>query len=439
MVVDHLILCPERLNPMYFIYNLLQLLFIAVFFPFIVVYVCSKEKYRDRIPSRLGFGLRKEIVSSKEKPLTIWLHALSVGEVTSAVPLLQGIRAKYPKSRIVVSATTKSGKEVADKLLPQLADHIINSPLDILPIVIKFNRIIRPDLYILVETDFWPNILQFLHHKKIPMILVNGRVSDHSMDGYRRMQFFFRPMFNTFRLLFMQTEHDKNNMATLLGKSDNIHTFGNLKFDTPLLAISPDEVTVEEFLLPEGKTFLIAGSTHPGEEQIFIQSYAKLRKKYPELHLILAPRDHKRAKEIVSLAAQHGMTCTQRSRYVFEETDIYLLDTIGELVQCYAISAIGFVGGSLVKKGGHNPIEPAAMGIPVLFGPDMSDFREISESLLESGGAYRITDEKSLQPILSTLLDQPELRKKQGTAAQNCVKSQCGVVSKHIDFIQQVL
>ncbi len=424
---------------MYFIYNLLQLLFIVIFFPLIFIYVCSKEKYRDRIPSRLGFGLKKRLGSDQEKPLTIWLHALSVGEVTSAVPLIQGLRLEYPASKIVVSVTTKSGKEVADKLLTHLADSIINSPLDILPIVLKFNRIIRPDLYILVETDFWPNILQLFHHKKIPTILVNGRVSDHSMAGYQRLPFFFRPMFNTFRLLFMQTEHDKENMATLLGKSDNIHTFGNLKFDTPLLSISSDEVAAEEFLLPAGKTFLIAGSTHPGEEQIFIECYSQLRKEYPELHLILAPRDHKRSKEIVSLASQHGMTCTRRSQYTPKETDIYVLDTIGELVKCYALSSIGFVGGSLVKKGGHNPIEPAAMGIPVLFGPDMSDFREISESLLEAGGAHRVTDGKSLRRILSTLLDHPELRENQGEAAQNCVRSQCGVVSKHIDFIQQVL
>ncbi len=424
---------------MYFIYNLLQLLFIVIFFPLIFIYVCSKEKYRDRIPSRLGFSLKKRLGSGQEKPLTIWIHALSVGEVTSAVPLIQGLRLEYPVSKIVVSVTTKSGKEVADKLLAHLADSIINSPLDILPIVLKFNRIIRPDLYILVETDFWPNILQLFHHKKIPTVLVNGRVSDHSMAGYQRLPFFFRPMFSTFRLLFMQTEHDKKNMATLLGKSDNIHTFGNLKFDTPLLSISSDEVAAEEFLLPAGKTFLIAGSTHPGEEQIFIECYSLLRKDYPELHLILAPRDHKRSKEIVSLASQHGMTCTRRSQYTSKETDIYVLDTIGELVKCYALSAIGFVGGSLVKKGGHNPIEPAAMGIPVLFGPDMSDFREISESLLEAGGAHRITDGKSLRRILSTLLDHPELRKNQGEAAQNCVRSQCGVVSKHIDFIQQVL
>jgi 3-deoxy-D-manno-octulosonic-acid transferase len=424
---------------MYIIYNILQLLFIAVFFPFIILYGCSKEKYRNRIPSRLGAGLGQNLDALPAKPLTIWLHALSVGEVTSALPLIQGLRTRFPESRIIVSVTTQGGREVADKVLLPLVDRVINGPLDILPVVYYFLRKIRPDIYILVETDFWPNILYALQRNRVPSVLVNGRVSDSSMAGYRRMGLFFRPMFNIFSLLFMQTEHDKENMARLLGHSHNLHAFGNLKYDTVLLASASDRAGVKELFLPSGKIFFIAGSTHAGEEQPLLRCYSRLKTIYPQLHFILAPRDNNRAGEIQTLAARYGLTCTRRTSYSFETTDIFLVDTIGELLDFYAVSSVGFVGGSLVNKGGHNPIEPAAMGIPVLFGPDMSDFREIAQALIDAGGAYRVSGEESLEKVLTTLLNEPELRKKKGKAAQQCVLNQCGVVEKHLQCIKEIM
>lgn len=424
---------------MYLIYNILQILLIALCLPFIVVYVYSKEKYRNRIPSRLGIGLKKADHSQQNKPFTIWLHALSVGEVTSSVPLIQGLRSEYPESNIVVSVTTQSGREVANKVLDPLVNRIIDGPLDILPVVKKYYNSIHPDLYILVETDFWPNALSILHRNHVPIILVNGRVSDSAMAGYQRMRPFFRPMFNTLSLLFMQTEHDKQNMATLLGKSDHLHALGNLKYDTPMFSKFSKEEMIEKFCLPHDKIFFIAGSTHPGEEQILMRSYVEIRENHPCLHLLLAPRDHRRVGEVESLATQQGLTSCRRSSHQYEESDIFIIDTIGELIDFYSVSDIGFVGGSLVKKGGHNPIEPATMGLPVIFGPDMSDFREVAESLLEAEGAHRITGEESLSHVLTLLLDQPHLRDQQGKAACRCVQSQSGVVANHIQYIQQVL
>lgn len=422
------------------LYNILQLLFLAVFFPFLLIFVCSKEKYRDRIPSRLGFGLKNRLKHHTTTDHTIWLHALSVGEVTSAVPLIQGYKKRYPDSKIIVSVTTQSGREVADKVLSNLADHIIDGPIDILPVVYNFFHQIKPDVYILVETDFWPNLLFLCKQRNIPTVLVNGRVSDESMAGYQRMHFFFQPMFTSLTLLFMQTEHDKLNMVNLLKTDTNIHAIGNLKFDTPMLSI-PQLHEKEELFLPENKVFFIAGSTHPGEEEHILKSYIELRVKYPELYLLLAPRDPKRAGDITTLAKKFGLTATLRtsasSRH--KNNDFYLIDTIGELNYFYSISSISFVGGSLVKKGGHNPIEPATMGVPVLFGPDMSDFREIAESLLAVGGAHRVTDSSSITQTLTILLSDPKLRTKQGNAARECVKNQCGVVDNHLDYIQNIL
>ncbi len=162
---------------MFVLYNILQLIFLPVFLPFIIIFVLCSSKYRDRIPARLGVGLSHKIAQSDSSSPTIWLHALSVGEVTSAVPLVAGLRKKYPGSRIVVSVTTRTGKRVADNLLKSLADHIIDGPLDLLPVVSLFVKIIQPNLFILIETDLWPNTILFLKHKTIPTILVNGRVS----------------------------------------------------------------------------------------------------------------------------------------------------------------------------------------------------------------------------------------------------------------------
>ncbi len=428
---------------MFVLYNILQLVFLPVFFPFITIFVLLSPKYRDRIPARLGIGLRKKISGHERTPesppgKTLWLHALSVGEVTSAVPLLAGLRKSYPESRIIVSVTTRTGKKVADNLLGPIADHVIDGPLDILPVVSCFVKYIQPDLFILVETDLWPNTLLFLKNKNIPTILVNGRVSQESMAGYRRLRFFFDPMFRSFSFLCMQTKHDRDNMEGIGLPSSKLKTLGNLKFDTEAAKENPS-FTSAAGLLPENRILFICGSTHPGEEKILIDCYCQVRKTYPELFLIIAPRDTSRSAEIRALAEESRLRVALRSENDSAPADMFILDTIGELIHFYALADIGFVGGSLVKRGGHNPIEPAAMGLPVIFGPNMQDFSEIADALLRSGGATMVTSRLELVDHLSSLLSLPELRTEQGRAAQQCVKSQRGVIDKHLALIRGLL
>ncbi len=423
---------------MFVLYNILQLVLLPVFLPFITIYVLFSPKYRDRIPARLGIGLGRKIQAQESSAKTIWLHALSVGEVTSAVPLIKGLRKTYPDCKLVVSVTTRTGKGVADNLLRSLADHIIDGPLDLLPVVARFVKYIQPDLFILVETDMWPNTLLYLKNRNIPTILVNGRVSQKSMEGYRRLRFFFNPMFQSFSFLCMQTQRDRDKMEEMGLASKRLRTLGNLKFDTapgkenPFLQAPAD-------LLPKNRILFICGSTHPGEEKILITCYSQVRKTHPELFLIIAPRDTNRSAEIRSLAAGHGLTVSLRSDKSSAPADMLILDTIGELVHFYALSDIGFVGGSLVKKGGHNPIEPATMGIPIIFGPNMQDFSEIADALINVGGATAISGHQQLSELLSNLLTSPELRSRQGQAAQKCVESQRGVIDKHLDLISRLL
>jgi 3-deoxy-D-manno-octulosonic-acid transferase len=423
-------------------YNLIQLIFLIISLPLLLAVILLTPRYRLRTWQRLGFGLRT-LVERKKKGArkTIWLHGLSVGEVTSALPLVSGIRNRFPEAFLVFSASTRSGSKVAEQLMTDRIDLLVSFPLDILPVTAYFIRLIRPDLFILVETDFWPNILTCLHRHKIPAMLVNGRISHKSMASYRRFSFFFQPIFCTFRHLCMQTETDRVNMIDLGVPDERVHTLGNLKFDTPLITgtIQPQTVQETPIAMPDDSLLLVAGSTHKGEEEIILAVYVRLRPLYPNLFLIIAPRDISRGKEIQELAAAKGITGVCRSEGSKSSRKLLILDTIGELANCYRFADIAFIGGSLQPLGGHNPIEPAVMGAPVLFGPHMEDFAEISQDLLTAGGAQRVGGEESLFQAAGTWLADARLRKKAGLAALGCVEKQQGVIERHLQLIQTLL
>lgn len=426
---------------MFILYNMLQFLFLVVFFPLIAIFVLCSPKYRNRIPARLGRGLKKKIdfnPNPNDKSPIFWLHALSVGETTSSEPLIRGLRKKFPNCKIIFSVTTKSGKGVADLRLTHQVDAVIDGPLDILPVVLYFHAKIQPDLFVLVETDFWPNNLLLLKNKRIPAILVNGRVSEKSIIGYRRMPFFFGPMFQSLTTLCMQTANDKKKIESIGLAPQNVLTLGNLKFDTPELYFKKEGVELEHYL-PQNRVVFICGSTHPGEEELLISSYLRVRKNFPEIFLIIAPRNVKRAQEIQDIANSQSLTVSMRTESQQGSSDIFILNTIGELAACYSLAQIAFVGGSLVSKGGHNPIEPASMGIPVLFGPHMEDFSEIAQSLIDCDGGKTIRTEDELCQTLKTLLQSPERRKNNGLSAKHFVDSHKGVIDKHLHLIQTLL
>lgn len=428
---------------MFVLYNMLQTIFLPVFFPFIAIFVLCKSKYRDRIPSRLGLGLRRKL-QNHGRDLGVgpvyWIHALSVGEVTSALPLVSGLKQDNPDSRVIFSVTTKSGRQVADNLLVDLADEILDSPLDILPVVAHFHRLIRPDFFILVETDFWPNQLLYLQMQNVPALLVNGRVSEEALQGYKRMKFFFKPMFTSFSALCMQTEIDREKLQSLGVEEKKLHTLGNLKFDTknPLKNGNNDIVESIKSQLPQNRIIFLAGSTHPGEEQILLESYCDLRNRYADLFLAIAPREPGRAPHISVLAKEFGLEVALRSEPPQTGCDVFILNSIGELSACYSLANISFVGGSLVKKGGHNPIEPAVMALPVIFGPHMEDFSEIAESLMEVGGATEVRNSKEISAILELLLNSPDASRRQGQMAQDFVEKQRGVIQRYLQLIQNL-
>lgn len=420
---------------MLILYNILHLVGVLLLFPLLFVYVASKAKYRRHIPKRLGLGIHMPPSEPGNATKTIWIHALSVGEVTSALPLLIGLRQRSGDVSIVFSASTSTGLSLAQKLASPHCDRVIAFPLDFLPVCMYFLGRIRPDLFILVETDFWPNFIGQLRKRNIPAVLVNGRISHSSLKLYRRYPFFFKPMFETFALVCAQSEADRRKFLGLGVESGRVYTLGNLKFEA---APSPANDAAAGLTAATASIVLIAGSTHAGEEVMLFGVLTQLKRRH-DMRMILAPRDISRCPQIEGLAQSQGLTVQLHSAGRPFSEDIYLVDSLGELAAFYACGDICFVGGSLVACGGHNPLEPASSSKPVLFGPDMSDFEEISTALLACRGAYRVSSVDEFISVVDELVSNPELRRRSGEAAGKWVRLHRGIVAKHIDLIEDLM
>lgn len=421
---------------MIIIYNLIQLLLTPLLLCTLPLLLLFKPQKRATILSRLGMNLKladRHTVGST----VIWVHALSVGEITSALPLLLELRRQTPASLVILSASTTSGMKLAQEKARDVTDAIIFFPYDILPIVIRFIKKIQPDLFILVETDFWPNILSLLKKSSVPMLLVNGRISAKSMRSYQYFPSFFRTIFNSFDLLCMQTTADTRQMERLGIAKDKLKTIGNLKYADNW---STDQEKKNLFVRSSRESLLIlCGSTHSGEESVLISCYAHLKSIHENIHLAIAPRNPSRGPEVQTLASDNGLTTEYFSRRQNSFLDVTIIDTIGDLPFLFSNADIAFIGGSLVPEGGHNPLEAARQGCPVLFGPNMQDFQEIRDELVEKGGAFEVTDEPSLLALLERFISNPGLRQRTGTNARQCVEQHYDVIPAHLEIIKQFL
>lgn len=419
------------------LYNIIQLLALLLLLPLLAAWALA-PKYRSRIAGRLGIAL-PELSPKQEGRPRIWIHALSVGEVASSLPLVRAIRTALPHSEIIFSTTTRSGADYARRMADQI-DLFVPFPLDFYWTVKKFISHLSPDLFILIETDFWPNILWQLSRRKVPCLLANGRITEHSFKAYGWAAFLFGPLFNSFTCLSMQIEEDARRMMGLGVAADKVVSCGNLKYDLPQSVgrQGTKSLTRAEFNLPTEGPLLVAGSTHAGEEEIIIKAFKQLLGNYPDLSLIIAPRDVNRSNEIAGLISKSGLTCTQRSRRTTGEEAILLLDTLGELSQVYALANIAFVGGSLVPEGGHNPLEPAVFGKPILFGLHMQDFAEISLALLQAGAAKEITA-WNIKDILNALLADKRLCLEMGEKAAGLIKKNQGAAERYLEIIKKLL
>ncbi|HYF98287.1 MAG TPA: lipid IV(A) 3-deoxy-D-manno-octulosonic acid transferase, partial [Coxiellaceae bacterium] len=337
----------------------------------------SNPDYQQRWSERLGFFPR-ELSSA-----SIWLHAVSLGEAVAATPLIKFLLQRYPDLPLVITSTTPTGSAYINK---HFKDQVIASylPFDLSFLLKRFLKRAKPKLCIIMETELWPNLLHCCQRQNIHVILANARLSNSSARGYARIKFIVKKMLNSLTWVIAQSDLDAQNFLSLGLQPEKLLVAGNIKFDLQL----PDGLQEQALQLRQqlGQDRLIwaAASTHAGEEEIILQAFKRLRINHPNLLLILVPRHADRFDTVAELCGAHVCKVARRSLNEFPtaDTDIYLSDTFGEMLLLYAASHMAFVGGSLVPVGGHNLIEPAALALPILSGPNLHNFTKVSELLL---------------------------------------------------------
>ena len=413
-------------------------------FPWLAISIFTSRKRRKTVLQRLGVavapGLRALKTSvSGLKPL--WVHALSVGEVLSAVSLARALKLKYPGRPVVFSASTLTGFETASRLLQNDLDVVFYFPYDLIFSVRSVINRIHPALIVIVETDIWPNFLSEMKRRLIPVILVNARLSDRSYSGYRRFSRWTSPLFRCFSFVCAQSGEDARRFMDLGLAANKVTIAGNLKYDSPPDLVSENEIRYLKRIL-SGMTrrqCLLAGSTHPGEEAILLDAYSRLRVQIPALCLILAPRDVDRASEIFRFAVSLGFAAELLTRMerspTLDPPNVVVVNTIGHLKALYAFSDVAFVGGSLINFGGHNPLEPAAFAKPILFGPHTGDVAESCSRLLAAGGARVVHDATELVQAALTLLKSPERSLAMGNNAFQILQENQGALEKTLNTI----
>lgn len=434
---------------MIFLYNILFCAAGILGLPLILPAMLASPKLRATFPGRLGLnrppGAAAALPAARGAGRRIWLHALSVGEVLSAVPLARELKNRMKNCDLCFSVSTATGLELAGRLLRDVADAVFFYPYDLIFSVRQAIRRIDPALVVIVETDIWPNFLHQLAARDVPVLLVNARLSARSFAGYRHFSFFFRQVLPGFARICTQSAADAERFRKLGFPPGRIAVTGNVKFDRmdrPLSQAEADSLRCR-LKVPPGRKVLLAGSTHDGEEAVVSEAWMRLRREGLDTTLIVAPRDPRRAPALAQLCGDQetsvGRLSHLETHWEGPPPDIIIVDTIGELRKLYAVADAAFVGGSLVRGGGHNPLEAAAYSKPILFGPDMSDFAEISTLLVQAGGACRVRDGAELFVRLKPLLTGGPAADAMGAAANRVFNENKGAVARNLEVIMEVL
>jgi 3-deoxy-D-manno-octulosonic-acid transferase len=369
------------------------------------------------------------------------VHAVSVGEVRSSTPLILALADRYAQHRLVVTTMTPTGAAQVRELCGDRVTHCY-VPYDLPGAVRRFLGRVHPEVAVIAETEFWPNIFAECGRRRIPLLLVNGRVSQASLRGYLRVPNITRAMLANADLLCAQTRVDAQRLRNLGVPESLIHVTGNLKFDVEL----PARLLTQAHELREqwgrARPVWIAASTHRGEERKVLDAFARLKARLPELLLVLVPRHPERFHSVARLCRRRGYAVALRSRTpgaLPPGTQVLVGDTMGELQRLYAASDVAFIGGSLVPHGGQNPLEACAVRVPVVFGPHMFHFEEISAMALERGAARQVLDIDGLVAAVALYFEQPELRRAAGRAAHTLVTENRGALERTLGHVERTL
>jgi 3-deoxy-D-manno-octulosonic-acid transferase len=411
--------------------------------------VLISDKRRKTVLHRLGMArLPGECVPGKPgKPVKkhIWVHALSVGEVLSSIPLVKGLKKCSDTRDIVFSASTKTGFDIAKQYLTDAVHSIFYFPYDLAFSVKHIVHRIDPAVVVIVETDIWPNFLFEMKKRHVPVILVNARLSKKSFFGYKRLGLFSKQVFLIFFRICAQTLEDAGRFQELGVPFQRITITGNVKFDvTHQIQDSQETDRLRQSMhIQTARKVFLAGSTHPGEESMLLDAFSKMKHHDNDLLLIVAPRNPERAASVSRMFNSAGFSVRLMKELKEissgEKLDVIIIDSIGLLKSLYAIADIAFVGGSLVNCGGHNPLEPAAFSKPIIFGHDMSDFDDISKMLLDAKGAVRVKDAKDLYNTLVSLIENDKMALEMGKNAFGVLNANKGAVEKTIKVIKDHL
>jgi len=390
----------KAVNLFFFLYNFAWTLVLIFSLP---IFLITKSRW---LIGKLG--LRLPSTSSNEK--SVWIHALSVGEVISALPLVDTIRKRYPSRSIVFTVKTEQGMKVARDRIGSKVNKLLPMPLDCWWSIGRLVNYIQPSVLLLVEGDIWPGLLSLLKKRGVKVILVNGRISPRTFRSYKRFRFFAKKLLGYLELCLMQSDLDKDRLLGIGLPSEKTATVGNIKFDRAWTPMDDKEHDYwsERLHLSPGNRIWVAGSTHEGEDEILLETFKRLNNRFPELVLIIAPRKIERAEDVFRLS---------------------------ELGRIYGLADVSFVGGSMVPVGGHNLLEPASFGCPVLFGIHTHNFLLMSQLLIEAGGGKKINGSEDLFVTVQELLSDPVGSNRMGARAKEFVEKNSGAVERVMEHI----
>ena len=425
----------------FFAYNILSIFLLIPVFLF-NIYRSIKLQWPLATAERFGFVRQKLQAKIAGRPV-ILIHAVSVGEAIAARPLLKALRSRYPSHAIVMTNMTETGRTTAAGF-PEV-DLCLYFPFDFLPSVRAMLNSVKPRIIIIMETEIWPNFSREAARINVPIVLANGRISDRSFNRYLKFSWFFRPALRCFSSVCMQSEVGRKRIVAIGANPDTTRVTGNLKYDIISGMINDEERCRlrKQYSVSNDCCVITAGSTHDGEEQHVIRAYKELSAVISNLLLVLVPRHPERSAEIEAQLDNAGLRFQKRTAitddHLLQSGEVLLVDTVGEMMNLYALSDIAYVGGSLVPVGGHNLLEPASVGVPTVFGPHMANFLEIKALVLQYGAGIQIHTPEELTDSFRALITSIELRTVLGQNGLKLMRDNGGATERHMDVIVRYL
>ena len=423
---------------MYLLYSALLAAGLLASLPYWMFGKRRHGKYREGLGERLG---KVPPRLYRQSTPAIWVHAVSVGEVLAVSGLVIGLRRRFPKYRVVVSTTTATGQKLAAKHFGE--DSVFYFPLDFAFAIRPYLSALRPQLIVLAETEFWPNFLRLAHASDARVAVVNARISDRSRPGYRRFRFILKRVLRNIDLFLAQNSEDASRLRDIGAPANRVQVSGNLKFDVSAPFPAPIVASLRSNFQQDGagaEPVVVCGSTVEGEEELLLRAFENVLASHPRAVMILAPRRPERFNEVAQLLERLGIRFWRRSSWSGDAIGggVFVVDTIGELASLYALADVAFVGGSLVPRGGHNIIEPARHGVPIMVGNHTENFRDIV-SLFQSQDAVRVVRPAEFHGVLMELLSNEEERIALGRRGADTLRSQMGATEKTLRALEQLL